>query len=132
MYREKYIKYKIKYNRLKNRLRTAKINNYGVWTELPHELYVIGDIHGDFFTLKQSLELTECVNFDPDPELIKQDGKKIEILDGCQYYSIEKKNIKWNPNKKNCTIVFAGDIIDRCRPHPKYNPECTNTINDED
>lgn len=132
MYRKKYIKYKIKYNELKNRLRSAKINNYGVWTELPHELYVIGDIHGDFFTLKQSLELTECVNFDPDPELIKHDGKKIEILDGCQYYSVEKKNIKWNPNKQNCTIVFAGDIIDRCRPHPKYNPECTNTINDED
>ena len=32
------------------------MNKLGVWEEMPNELYVIGDIHGDFFALKQSLE----------------------------------------------------------------------------
>jgi hypothetical protein len=40
------------------------MNKLGVWEEMPNELYVIGDIHGDFFALKQSLELTGCVLFD--------------------------------------------------------------------
>jgi hypothetical protein len=130
-YKKKYLKYKCKYQRLKGK--TRKPLNNGVWSDLPTELYVIGDIHGDFFALKQSLELTGCVEFDPYTDHLhyNQESKLYYLEDGCQFYSLDKKNIRWNPNKRNTTIVFAGDLIDRCRPHKKLNPECLNTVNDE-
>lgn len=108
------------------------VNNYGVWEEMPNELYVIGDIHGDFFALKQSLELTECIIFDPyiDNFNFHKNGYYY-LNDGCEYYSVEKGNIKWNNEKKNCFIVFSGDIIDRCRPNIITNRNCINTVSDE-
>ena len=107
-----------------------KIN--GVFSELPNELFVIGDIHGDFFTLKQSLELTDCIEFDEYNETIEYDetNKLYTIKDGCEYYSVEKNNVRWNPTKINSYIVFAGDIIDRCRPS-RLNLDCINTVADE-
>jgi len=108
-------------------------NHYGVWNEMPNELYVLGDIHGDFFALKQSLELTECVIFDEynDKFRINYDNEYYYLDDGCKYYSVEKNNIKWNKEKVNCFIVFSGDIIDRCRPNNVTNINCINTISDE-
>jgi hypothetical protein len=105
-------------------------NNLGVWNKLPNELYVMGDIHGDFFALKQSLELTGCVDFDSYDEKLKYDlnNKLYTLNDGCDYYTVGN-NVRWNKYKKNCYIVFAGDIIDRCRPNNLLN--CYNTINDE-
>jgi len=105
-------------------------NIYGVWNKLPDELYVIGDIHGDFFALKQSLELTGCIDFDPYNEKLKYDdvNNLYKLNDGCDYYSVGS-NVRWNKYKKNVYIVFAGDIIDRCRPDMLDN--CYNTINDE-
>jgi len=113
-------------------IKNNKINN-GVWTDLPNELYIIGDIHGDFYALKQSLELTGCVEFDKyDQNLdFNNDTKLFTLKDGCQYYSIENNNVRWNKNKINSFIVIAGDIIDRCRPCRSLNPKCINTINDE-
>ena len=108
-----------KFSNIKN----SKILN-GVWIDLPSELYVIGDIHGDFYALKQSLELTGCVIFD------KIQHNNMDNIDGCELYKLYK-NIRWNPEKKNCFIVFAGDIIDRCRHSPVSNIDCVNTINDE-
>lgn len=109
------------------------INNYGVWKEMPNELYIIGDIHGDFFALKQSLELTGCVEFDIYNEELKYDQKNeyYNLNDGCEYYSTIKGNVRWNSVKRNCFIVFSGDIIDRCRPHNINNKKCINTISDE-
>jgi hypothetical protein len=143
-YQKKYNKYKFKYIELKNKaliniIGGSSLSNNntdecnGVWTELPKELYVIGDIHGDFFTLKQSLELTKCVIFDTYNEKLKYNTitNSYSLSDGCEYYAKEKNNVKWNPNKKNIFIVFAGDIVDRCRPHNIVNPDCINTINDE-
>ena len=109
------------------------MNNYGVWEEFPNELYVIGDIHGDFFALKQSLELTNCVIFDEYNDKFKLNEKYqyYYLDDGCEYYSITKNNVYWNSNKKNCFIVFSGDLIDRCRPNNINNIECINTVSDE-
>jgi hypothetical protein len=106
--------------------------NSGVFSELPNELFVIGDIHGDFFTLKQSLELTDCIEFDEYNETIEynETDQLYEIKDGCEYYSVEKNNVRWNPTKINSYIVFAGDIIDRCRPS-RLNYDCINTVADE-
>ena len=103
----------------------------GVFSKLPNELFVIGDIHGDFFTLKQSLELTGCIEFDKYTETIEYDeeNKLYTIKDGCEYYSVEKNNVRWRPTKINSFIVLAGDIIDRCRPQHRDN--CINTVNDE-
>lgn len=111
---------------------SKETNNSGIWQELPNELYIIGDIHGDFFTLKQSLELTGCVTFDPYEEELKHDNKKdtYYLNDGCKYYTFEKRNIHWNPTKTNCFIVFTGDIIDRCRPNMSTG-NCNNAVNDE-
>jgi len=123
-YYDKYLKYKSKYKSQKS--------VYGVWNDMPSELYVIGDIHGDFFALKQSLELTECIIFDTYNEKLKYDdnNKLYYLNDGCDYYTINH-NIKWNENKKNCFIVLAGDLIDRCRQDQITNPNCINTISDE-
>lgn len=143
----KYLKYKLKYLKLKELLAgSGKIqqqtivneeNNEdqvknGVWNKLPSELYIIGDIHGDFFALKQSLELTGCINFDPYNEELKYDNKNelYYLNDGCDYYNINE-NVKWNPEKKDCFIVLAGDMIDRCRQNETTNHNCINTVNDE-
>ena len=77
-------------------------NELGVWNEMPDELYVIGDIHGDFFALKQSLELTGCVSFDPynDNLKVNQDKQYYYLDDGCEYYNVNKGNVKWNEKKK--------------------------------
>ena len=130
------------------------MNKLGVWEEMPNELYVIGDIHGDFFALKQSLELTGCVLFDEYFDNLKlnnyndnlklnnyNDNLKLNnyaddkgyyyLDDGCKYYSVDKYNIKWNCKKSNCFIVFSGDLIDRCRPNSISNRECINTVSDE-
>ncbi len=102
----------------------------GIWKKLPNELYVIGDIHGDFYALKQALINTGCVFFSEivTNELIKQYGNGIVLLDGCDYY--DNKHVFWNKNKTNCTIVFAGDLIDRCRN--VINNYCTLVVHDED
>jgi hypothetical protein len=102
----------------------------GIWETLPDELYVIGDIHGDFFALKQALIMTGCVIF-PEiktEEIVYQYGESIELIDGCEYY--KDKQIIWNPNKKNCFIVFAGDLVDRCRN--VINGSCALVVHDED
>lgn len=101
-------------------------NNYGIWNIKPMELYTIGDIHGDFFALKQSLELTNCVKFEEYSHDLIYNKNIYELEDGCSIYS--RKKISWNPEKKNCFIVFSGDTIDRCR---SVNNSCLNTINDE-
>ena len=108
-------------------------NELGVWPEMPNELYVIGDIHGDFFALKQSLELTGCISFDPynDKFKINNDGQYYYLDDGCEYYKVENNNVKWKSEKKNCFIVFSGDLTDRCRPNIIANNDCKNTVSDE-
>jgi hypothetical protein len=112
-------------------------NQNGIWDKLPNELYIIGDIHGDFYALKQALELTECVTFTEIKnkfDIIKQFGEEIILIDGCEYYtanSNEKNvNILWNENKKDCSIVFAGDLVDRCRN--LINNTCHHVVQDED
>jgi len=149
-YYDKYLKYKLKYLELKaGQLTTPEkrllpldaiveeennedqVKN-GVWNKLPSELYIIGDIHGDFFALKQSLELTECVQFDQYNEDLKYDEKNqlYYLNDGCDYYNINQ-NVKWNPEKHDCFIVIAGDMTDRCRQNEITNHNCINTVNDE-
>jgi hypothetical protein len=104
---------------------------YGIWNKLPNELYIIGDIHGDFFSLKQALELTNCVLFPEYTDKIYKINEFLyDIRDGCDFYSLNENKIKWNPEKVNCYIVFAGDLIDRCRIGPN-NRDCSNTVNDE-
>jgi hypothetical protein len=105
-------------------------SKYGVWDELPDELYIIGDIHGDFYALKQSLIKTGCVMFDETNinDIIKQRGNEILLIDGCDHYSINK-NILWNPEKKNVFIVFVGDLTDRCRM--VNDSACYSVVNDE-
>lgn len=94
-------------------------------------LHVIGDIHGDFFTFKRCLELTQCVTFDDIiyTDYINLKKKYLYVKDGCKYHSPDK--IKWNPEKKNSIIVFAGDIIDRCRTAGLKFNYCVDTIMDE-
>ena len=105
-------------------------NNTGIWNELPDELYVIGDIHGDFYALKQALIKTGCLIFSEikTTDIVKQYGREIILIDGCDYY--DNTNIIWNANKTNCTIVFAGDLIDRCRN--VINNLCSLVVHDED
>ena len=111
-------------------------NKNGVWEELPNELYVIGDIHGDFYALKQALQLTGCINFEETVtnDIVKQYGEEVMLIDGCEYYTAifneEGKKIYWNQNKTNCKIVFAGDLIDRCRN--LSNNTCHHVVHDED
>jgi hypothetical protein len=108
----------------------------GVWNEEPKELYVIGDLHGDFFVMKQALELSGCVEFQ---ETILENfmDENLNLIDGCNVYSAnefdfnKKKFIKWNPKKENCFIVLAGDIIDRCRNVNRSKSECHNVVIDE-
>jgi hypothetical protein len=104
--------------------------NTGIWEKLPSELYVIGDIHGDFYALKQALIMTGCVLFSDikTTDIVKQYGEEILLIDGCDYYKNE--DIVWNKNKKDCIIVFAGDLIDRCRNI--INNVCSLVVHDED
>jgi hypothetical protein len=96
-------------------------------------IHVIGDIHGDFFTFKRCLELTECVSFDDiiyaDYINMNKKNNYLHVEDGCEYYSPDK--IKWNSEKKNSIIVFAGDIVDRCRTAGLKFNYCVDTIMDE-
>ena len=98
-----------------------------------NNIHVIGDIHGDFFTFKRCLELTNCVSFDDiiyaDYINMNKKNNYLHVKDGCKYYSPDK--IKWNPDKKNSIIVFAGDIIDRCRTAGLKFNYCVDTIMDE-
>jgi hypothetical protein len=147
-YYKKYIKYKIKYFNLKNQYDNINFNNkrilpenelkfqinniikngeYGVWSKLPSELYVIGDIHGDFYALKQALELTNCVIFNNKPSNLINTENIYDINDGCLIYN----DVQWNKDKNDCFIVFAGDLIDRCRYNLILNKDCSNTVNDE-
>ncbi len=107
-----------------------KDKNNGIWKDLPNELFIIGDIHGDFYVLKQALIKTGCVIFDDTNahKIIKHEGDNINVLDGCDFYYVNK-NISWNKEKKNRYIVFVGDLIDRCRL--VNNSVCTTTVNDE-
>ena len=96
-------------------------------------IHVIGDIHGDFFTFKRCLELTHCVSFD---DIIYRDyinmnnkNNYLHVEDGCKYHTPDK--IKWNPQKKNSIIIFAGDIVDRCRTAGLKFNYCVDTIMDE-
>lgn len=105
--------------------------NNGVWNNLPNELFIIGDIHGDFYALKHALLKTSCVMFDEinKEKLIKTKGNEIHLLDGCDHYYVTNKKISWNPNKINSFIVFVGDLIDRCRL--VNNNNCYHAVNDE-
>ena len=100
-------------------------NNIGVWNDLPKELFVIGDIHGDYFALKHALELTKCVKFNKNNNMYSWIDEKLNVTDGCKNIY----NIEWNPEKKNCFIVFSGDLVDRCRTSSEY---CINVVQDED
>lgn len=97
----------------------------GVWDKQPNELYAIGDMHGDFYAMKQALESTGCVIFEK--SILEEILVNGVLIDGCDYYTNDK--IKWNPEKNDCMIVFAGDIIDRCRNI--HNDKCNYTVNDE-
>jgi len=103
----------------------------GIFEGEINNIHVIGDIHGDFFTFKRCLELTQCVSFD---DIIYNDyinlkNDYLHVEDGCKYYSPDK--IKWNSDKTNSIIVFAGDIVDRCRTAGLKFNYCVDTIMDE-
>ena len=103
----------------------------GIFEGKIDELYVIGDIHGDFFTFKKCLESTGCIIFDDViySNYIKIKGDYLHVEDGCKYFIPDK--IKWNPKKTNSLVIFAGDIIDRCRPAGLNFNYCVDTIMDE-
>jgi hypothetical protein len=109
-------------------------NNYlGIWKDNNmKKLFVIGDIHGDFYAFKQVLEMTECVTFDniniKDIFKFNSDKSFLTLKDGCDFYKMNE-NIKWNKKMRNVYIVFAGDLVDRCRNVGDNG--CINTINDE-
>lgn len=105
----------------------------GIYVGDFNKIHVIGDIHGDFITFKRCLELTNCVIFDDiiyaDYMNINTKNDYLYVKDGCKYYSPDK--IKWNPEKQNSIIVFAGDIVDRCRTAGLKFNYCVDTIMDE-
>jgi hypothetical protein len=105
------------------------MEEFGIFENINKELYFIGDIHGDWYALKQALELTGCIIFDEQDfnEICKEDLHGIILKDGCEYY---KNKIKWNPDKKDSMIVFAGDLVDRCRI--TNDDSCQFVVNDED
>lgn len=122
---------------LLNKKQTILLNNpettlyndvYGIWEDNNiKEIYCIGDIHGDFFCLKQALELTDCIKFD---ECKLEDFiiDEYNLKDGCDVYTLDK--INWNPEKINSIIIITGDVIDRCR---NINVDtCLYSVNDED
>jgi hypothetical protein len=104
------------------------MEEFGIFENINKDLYFIGDIHGDFYAFKQALELTECIIFDKQNfnEICKEDLYGIVLTDGCEYY---KNKIKWNPEKKDSMIIFAGDLVDRCRI---TSESCDFVVNDED
>jgi hypothetical protein len=104
-------------------------NHLGIYLdENIKNIFVIGDIHGDFYAFKQVLELTKCVTFnDIDMKNIFQFNSTQDFLilkDGCDLY-----NCEWNEEMRNIYIVFAGDLVDRCRNISHGG--CINTVNDE-
>jgi hypothetical protein len=115
-------------NLLPKNIKSIKKMENGIYEGDFSELYIIGDIHGDFFTFKKTLEMTECISFD-DIILKNIINKDNTIKDGCEYFNLNK--IHWNQQKKNIIIVFAGDIIDRCRTAGRNHNYCIDTIMDE-
>lgn len=106
-------------------------NNNGIFENMhDYEMFIIGDIHGDFYVLKKILLETGCVIFDDTDldKIINYNNNTVNVTDGCDFYSINK-NVYWNYNKSNKIIVFVGDIIDRCRI--VTNSVCSSVINDE-
>jgi hypothetical protein len=106
--------------------------NYGIFEDDNiKQLFVIGDIHGDFYALKQALELTNCVKFKETNinDIVKRNGNSILLIDGCEYYYNLKDSYEWNKEMTNTYIVFSGDLIDRCRI--KNGDFCTYVVNDE-
>jgi hypothetical protein len=101
------------------------VDNFGVFEKLPTELYIIGDVHGDYYALEQCLKLTNCFNIKNNNNLIKWSDKKLILKEGCK-----KIDITWS-GKKDVIIVFAGDVIDRCRNINSVTG-CIKTIADED
>lgn len=101
---------------------------FGIFENINKDLYFIGDIHGDFYAFKQALELTGCIIFDKQnfKDICKEHLNGIILTDGCEYY---KNKINWNPEKKDSMIVFAGDLVDRCRI---TSDSCDFVVNDED
>lgn len=101
---------------------------FGIFENINKDLYFIGDIHGDFYAFKQALELTGCIIFDKQnfKDICKEHLNGIILTDGCEYY---ENKINWNPEKKDCMIVFAGDLVDRCRI---TSDSCDFVVNDED
>ncbi len=101
---------------------------FGIFENINKDLYFIGDIHGDFYAFKQALELTGCVIFDKQnfKDICKEHLDGIILTDGCDYY---KNKINWNPQKKDSMIIFAGDLVDRCRI---TSDSCDFVVNDED
>jgi hypothetical protein len=104
------------------------MEEFGIFENINKDLYFIGDIHGDFYAFKQALELTECVIFDEQKfeNICKEHLDGIILTDGCEYY---KNKINWNPKKKDSMIIFAGDLVDRCRI---TSDSCDFVVNDED
>lgn len=100
-------------------------DNFGIWEKLPTELYIIGDVHGDYYAFEQCLKLTNCFNIKDNNNLIKWSDKKLILKEGCK-----KIDITWS-GKKDVIIVFAGDVIDRCRNINSVTG-CIKTIADED
>ena len=60
----------------------------GIFEGKIDEFYVIGDIHGDFFTFKKCLESTGCIIFDDViySNYIKIKGDYLHVEDGCKYF----------------------------------------------
>jgi hypothetical protein len=104
------------------------MEEFGIFENINKDLYFIGDIHGDFYAFKQALELTGCIIFEDQyfNDICKEDLDTIILMDGCEYY---KNKINWNPNKQNSMIIFAGDLVDRCRI---TSDSCDFVVNDED
>ena len=104
------------------------MEEFGIFENINKDLYFIGDIHGDFYAFKQALELTGCINFEEQNfnDICKEHIDGIILTDGCEYY---KNKINWNPNKKDSMIIFAGDLVDRCRI---TSDSCDFVVNDED
>ena len=107
-------------------------NNLGIYQdENIKKIFVIGDIHGDFYAFKQALELTKCIIFNNNNIEIKNifqfnsEHTFLTLKDGCD----NLYDIKWNEKMTNTYIVFAGDLIDRCRN--VGHKGCINTVNDE-
>lgn len=129
------MEYQKKITKPKTRLQIHHVhneNNLGIYQdENIKKIFVIGDIHGDFYAFKQALELTQCIIFNNNNIKIKDifqfnsEQNFLTLKDGCD----DLYDIKWNKEMTNNYIVFAGDLIDRCRN--VGHKGCINAVNDE-